>query len=48
MEPLLTPSYHGELCLFSGEKEGYETECDECDYDLECFPDWQQEEAYRT
>lgn len=36
----LCPSYHGEKCLFNGEHEGYEIACDECDFYLECFPDW--------
>jgi len=37
---LLTPSYHGEKCLGSGDFPGYECCCDECDYFLGCFPDW--------
>ena len=35
----LTPSYHGEKCLFNGEHEGYEITCDNCDFYMECFPD---------
>jgi hypothetical protein len=36
----LTPSYHGEECLGSGDHPGYECCCDECDYYLFCFPEW--------
>ncbi len=36
---LLTPSYHGEECLSSGDYPGYECCCDECDYFLFCFPE---------
>lgn len=36
----LTPSYHGEHCLGTGEYAGYECCCDECDHYLTCFPDW--------
>ena len=38
---LLTPSFHGEDCLGNGEFAGLECCCDECDYYLICFPDWQ-------
>lgn len=37
---LLTSGFHGEGCLGNGERPGYECCCDECDYYLECFPDW--------
>jgi len=37
---LLMPSYHGEKCLGSGDYPGYECCCDECDYYLICFPEW--------
>lgn len=36
----LMPSYHGRLCSGSGDMAGSECCCDECDYFLECFPDW--------
>lgn len=36
----LTPSLHGRECLGNGSWPGYECCCDECDYYLECFPDW--------
>ena len=39
---LLTPSYHGEKCLGNGFFPGYECCCDECDYFLECFPDYDE------
>ena len=39
---LLIPSLHGEHCLGNGLHPGYECCCDECDYLLECFPDWEQ------
>lgn len=38
---LLTPSYHGKDCLGNGRHLGYECCCDECDYLLECFPEWE-------
>ena len=37
---VLTPSYHGELCLGNGDHPGVECCCDECDFYLICFPDW--------
>lgn len=36
----LTPSWHGEKCLGNGEH-GLECCCDECDFYLACFPDWE-------
>ena len=39
---LLTPGFHGEDCLGNGLHSEYECCCDECDYLLECFPDWKQ------
>lgn len=41
-EEILTPSYHGELCRHNGENPDYEIACDECDYYLFCFPDWEE------
>ena len=41
-EVTITPSYHGELCQGSGEDPAHECRCDECDYYLECFPDWKR------
>ncbi len=38
----LTPSYHGVRCAGNGLHPGLECCCDECDYYLECFPDWQE------
>lgn len=38
----LTPSYHGEDCLFNGDHPEYECCCDECNYYLACFPDWEE------
>ena len=37
---LLTPSHHGALCLGNGEHPGFECCCEECDFYLTCFPDW--------
>ena len=34
----LTPSRQGRKCLGNGENEDYECCCDECDYYLKCFP----------
>ena len=45
---LLTPSYHGENCMGNGKHKGYECCCDECDYYLACFPDWQQYSTWQT
>ena len=36
---LLTSSYHGKDCLGNGEQ-GFEFCCDECDYYLLCFPEF--------
>lgn len=36
----LTPSFHGEKCLGNGEHSDYECCCDECDYYLLCFPEY--------
>ena len=36
----LTPSFHGESCLGNGDHTGYACCCDECDFYLNCFPDW--------
>lgn len=36
----LTPSPHGELCKGNGEHEGIECCCDECDFYLECYPEF--------
>lgn len=41
-EEILTPSYHGELCRHNGENPNFECACDECDYYLACFPDWEE------
>ena len=40
-QEVLTPSYHGELCRHNGENPDYEIACDECDYYLMCFSDWE-------
>jgi hypothetical protein len=42
-DPDLTPSYHGEKCLGNGGHPGIECCCDNCDYYLACFPDWQEQ-----
>lgn len=41
---LLTPCYHGQGCLGNGDNPGYECCCDECDFYLECFPEWNFED----
>ena len=41
-EEILTASYHGEKCRHNGENPDYEMACDECDYYLLCFPDWEE------
>ena len=33
---------HPKLCLGSGDFPGFECCCDECDYYLECFPEWEK------
>ena len=38
---LFTPSYHGELCRYNGENPDYEIACEECNFYLLCFPDWE-------
>ena len=45
LEEILTPSYHGELCRHNGENPDYEIACDECDFFLVCFPEWEKGEA---
>lgn len=35
----LTPSFHGAECLGNGDWIGYECQCDECPYFLQCFPE---------
>lgn len=37
---ILTPSFHGESCLGNGDHPGLECCCDECDFYLYCFPEW--------
>ena len=36
----LTPSRQGEKCLGNGEHPKYECCCDECDFYLKCFPQY--------
>lgn len=36
----LTPSRQGRKCLGNGEHKEYECCCDECDYYLYCFPQY--------
>lgn len=38
---MLRPSCHGKDCPGNGENPGVECCCDECDYFLGCFPDWE-------
>ena len=35
---ILTPSFQGRKCLGNGRYAGYECCCEECDYYLDCFP----------
>lgn len=42
----LCPSFHGDECPGNGEHPGLECCCDECDYYLFCFPDWNLENFY--
>lgn len=37
---VLTPSFHGEQCQGNGDHPGVECCCDECDYYLICFPEF--------
>lgn len=39
---LLTPGPGGIDCLGNGDHPGFECCCDECDYFLGCFPDWEK------
>lgn len=36
----LTPSPNGEKCIGNGQNKDVECMCDECDYFLECYPEW--------
>lgn len=47
MGNILTPGNNGEYCECNGEHKNengklIECCCDECDYFLECFPDWKK------
>ena len=37
---ILIPGYHGDNCPGSGMLQGFECCCDECDYFLICFPEF--------
>ena len=39
----LTPSPNGEQCIGNGLSPDTECMCDECEYFLECYPDWNNE-----
>ena len=38
---LYRPSSHGKYCPSNGEHKGIECRCEECDFYLDCFPDWE-------
>lgn len=40
-EGYVTPSFHGENCRHNGEDSYFDIFCDECDYFLACFPEFQ-------
>lgn len=40
--PNLVPSPRGKDCPGNGEHEGIECKCDECDYMMVCYPDFQE------
>lgn len=40
-QEIITPSYHGSKCRHNGDNPDYEAACDECDFYLACFPDWE-------
>lgn len=37
---LIKPSFHGKDCFCSGDYPGIETECDNCNHYMVCYPDW--------
>ena len=37
---LYRPSYHGEKCPSNGDNNGIECRCDNCNYYLRCFPEF--------
>ncbi len=41
----LTPSKNGEKCIGNGKHPGIEIQCDECDFFLVCFPEWDKNGA---
>lgn len=43
----LCPGEHGKNCPWNGCAEDKECRCDECDWFLACFPDWQDEDFYQ-
>lgn len=38
---ILTPSFHGEKCGYNGRDTAREIGCDNCEFYLVCFPDWE-------
>ncbi|MBR1383847.1 MAG: hypothetical protein IJ555_08575 [Ruminococcus sp.] len=44
----LTPSPNGSDCIGNGEHIEVECQCDECDFYLECFPNWKGESHERV
>ena len=42
MEEIITPGFHGETCKYNGATDGFEIACDECNFYLVCFPDWEE------
>lgn len=38
---ILTPSFHGEKCGYNGRDTAHEIACDNCEFYLVCFPDWE-------
>lgn len=39
---ILTPGNHGLFCRHNGENPDYEIACEECDFFLEFFPEWEE------
>ncbi len=39
---LYRPNVHGKYCPSSGDNKGIECRCDNCDFFLNCFPDWRE------
>ena len=45
IQEILIPGFHGENCSYNGTNIDFEIACDECDFFLTCFPDWEMADS---